>query len=632
MPVDIPRINRNAPVEPGPSNRLQTQAVETSGAFAQQANAVGKLVSDAVQVFHSAEQDAYNAKISELGHQLDRFGRTRLEGNPDEPGTGLRHLQGNPDEAYDKFDDELATERDRLLSESGLTGNALEKARGVLNKRYNTLYNSSLTYYGIQRINYQRGLAKDSVEIAKRDAFDGLGFYDANEPSTLEPFAQALDDIRQTRIQEALIVGSAQEVSKDAEGEKYRVLGDDGEVKYVRLGESVKFQISKDVSDATYESINGMVKGGRINEARELIKIYGKQIDPVNKAKLDETFEKKEIEDEAFRALGKLADLPSKQRMARLRGMKSNTARQAKIKQEAMKQLDANIRFQENEKNRASDNVYNQIANQMEELTDPARAGNKLVDSTVAMENTIVEVDGRKAPVKDFLPDITKANQQKALFGLVEKRPKGGDDVAYGELMDAAGNNSMVGMSFSQLQERARGLSEKQWSDVKSVWRYMNVESDSQERSRINSARKEVEREMQVAGVISKNGRGRYSARERRMLNEIQSRVSQDVTLGQMKNATTKDISDFAKKTVADFQRENGGDSDGIFGSLLNAFGAPGTGQVTQPNQQANEFDRLPQDSKMKLINEFKRRNPDESPTLPKLRDFYQESFSDASE
>lgn len=624
MPIQLPTLDRVAPVAPGTTGRVQSKSIDTSSAFGASSNAASKAVNAAVSVFDKAEQDAYNSKISELGHQLDRFGREKLEGDPDNPGTGLRYKQGDPDEHYASFDDELGVKRDELLSSSGLQGKALEKAKGTLNKRYNSLYNSSLTYYGAQRVRYKQKLANDSVDIHKKDAFTSLNYYDVKDARTLEPFNVAIDDIRQERLEEAVSVGTASEVTKDFKGSKYRVFEEDGTEKHYSLNDSVKSQIRKDVSDATYESVNGMVKAGKIDEARELIKAYGDQMDPVNKAKIDESFHKKEVEQLAYGNLGRLSDLPFEKKRAKVKALPSGTPRQAEIKSKTMQMLDASARYVDNERKHVSKSTYDQISSQLEVMVDPNRAGANLIDNTLGMENAMVEVDGVKAQVKDFLPNITEPTQRKALFKMVEKRSTSGDNAGFGKIMDMARTGSLYGVSFPELQEIGVGLSEKQWTTAVSAWR-QTIDTQAGTRSTTNDGYRKMVSNAQNLGIIKKSRRTKTWTKDSKViLEDLSERYWQEESLSINKSSSPSDIDKIIRKINLDKKKQIDVEkSGGFFDSFSNLFGSSDSpGPTASPS---GGFDALSEQQMSGVATKYKKANPNKDYSMDDLRKFYEE-------
>lgn len=638
MPIKLPTIERVAPIAPKRTPLIKGQSINVSSGQQQMDSAILRAAEKTTAIYDRAQRDAYSSKIQAMGHDLEQFGRRKLNGDPNKPGTGLIHVQGDPDEAYRTFDTELGEKYNQLIADSGFSGENLERAKGTLNRRYNTVYNNSLTHYGSQRARYKQRLAKTSVEISKRDAFTALGQYDVRDESTLEPFKQSLDDIRQVRIEEAETVGTARPVPANFKGFKYRKLDPiTGENYWLTLDDSVKNQISKDVSKATYESINGMIKGGRIDEARELIKLYGGQIDPVNKAKLDEAFEKKEVEQLSYLNLGKVADLPFKERVVKLKKLPSKTARQVKVKQETLKLNDANQRFQGNEKKRASKSTYDQIATQMQALTDPDRAGNRLVDNSVALENTIVEVDGIKGPVKDFLSQITEASQQKALFKMIEDRPANGDDVAYGRVMDMLRTGEMYNLSYPDLQAMGVGFSKTQWSRVHSVWKTAQ-DKDSQEKTRASGGFTHVNRIARNMKLLkTKRGSSQLNNTSKTISEELDEEWWQQIVPTIPKGTSQPEINQMARELVVRKKREVES-KKGFFKFDFNFFGTADKPDaptpVAKPAVKGATVDirKMTPEIKMQLLNQFKKDNEGKTPTLDQLKDLYEKSLSDVSE
>lgn len=635
MPVKLPTIERVAPVAPTRTPLIKGQSINVSSGFQQVTGAVVRAADKTLAIYERAQRDAYSSKIQAMGHDLEQFGRRKLNGDPNKPGTGLIHVQGDPDEAYRNFDAELGEKYNQLIADSGFSGENLERAKGTLNRRYNTVYNNSLTHYGSQRSRYKQKLAKTSVEISKRDAFVALGQYDVRNESTLEPFRQSLDDIRQTRIEEAETLGTARPVDANFKGFKYRKLDPiTGEEYWLTLDDSVRNQISKDVSKATYESINGMIKGGRVDEARELIKLYGNQIDPVNKAKLDEAFEKKDIEEQAYLQLGKVADLPSKERVAKLKKMPSKTARQVKVKHESLKLNDAGQRFRDNEKKRASKSTYDQMATQLQALTDPDRAGGALIDNSVALENTIVEIDGVKGPVKDFLGQITDSSQQKALFKLIEDRPTNGDDVAFGKFMDMIDTGQLHTISFPDFLVRSASFSKTQYNTAQSAL-LKSKETDGDTRARNNNARTMMMRTAKLANLLKKSRRsGDLGKTGRENALELDKWFWDELVPNMPKGTQSQEIERKVRERVLDMKRDRES-GKGFFNFDFNVFGTadtPTPAATPSPKGATVDIRKMTPEIRLQLLNQYKKDNQGKIPTLDQLKDLYEKSLTNVSE
>lgn len=633
MPVKLPTLERSTQVVgPVSSGQIKGQSVDVASSQARVSSAIVKGADKILGIYEKTQREAYDSRIAELGHQLDRFGREKLEGTPNNPESGLRHLRGNPDEAYGKFDTELGQKRDSLLSGSGLDGKHLERAKGILNRRYNNLYNTSLNYYGVQNARYKTELADATVEIANRDAYTALADYDPKNEKTLEPFKQAVDEIADARLKEARANGQALEVPANAKGTKYRVLEDDGTSTYLTLDSRAREKVLGDISKTTYNSINGMVKSGRIDAARELIKLYGDQIDPVHKAKLDESFEKKDIEVQSYRTLGKLDHLTYKERAEKLKKLPSKTAKQAEIKHESMKLNDADNRMMENQKKRASTDVYNQIAIQLEKATDPNRAGEDVVDTVPGMLNHIVNVGGATGPVKDFLPDITEASQQKALLKTVEERPKGGDDTAYGEIMNMIDTGQLHNLSFPDLQHKGANLNKTQWTSVQSAWKKTR-ETDGDTRARNSKGRTMMMRNAKNMGLLkTKRGSSELNTKSKKIAIELEDTYWQQSD-NVPKGTSQEEIFRNVRQIVIDKKREEDAKSGGFFSNFFGTSSddtpAPSKPRVKAP---PSKFDGLKADERLKVMNEFKKANGRSASSKAELIEFYEKSLSNVSE
>lgn len=633
MPVKLPTLERSTQVVgPVSSGQIKGQSVDVASSQARLSNAIVKGADKILGIYEKTQREAYDSRIAELGHQLDRFGREKLEGTPDNPESGLRHLRGNPDEAYGKFDTELRQKSDSLLSGSGLEGKHLERAKGILNRRYNNLYNTSLNYYGVQNARYKTDLADATVAIANRDAYTALGEFKPGDKKTLYGFNKALDEIHDTRLKEAVHNGQALEVPANAKGIKYRILEEDGTSTYVTLNKKAREKVLGGVSKTTYNSINGMVKSGRIEAARELIKLYGDQIGPVYKAKLDESFEKKDIEVQSYRTLGKLDHLTYKERAEKLKKLPSKTAKQAEIKHESMKLNDADNRMMINQKNRASTDVYNPIATQLQKATDPERAGADVVDTVAGMENMIVTVGNATGPIKDFISEITDPKQQKALYAMVQERPKTGDDEAFAEMLDLERTGKLKEMTGAQIMELGANMSKSQFRTLVSASR-INKETDASQRSRLSNALKNGLSIGSDVGLFKKRRSGKLSPQSKEERQNFIEHFYLDIAPNIPAGTSQSEIDQIMREEILQRKRakdaRDGGFFSNFFGTSSDDTPTPSKPRVKAP---PSKFDGLKADERLKVMNEFKKANGRSASSKAELIEFYEKSLSNVSE
>lgn len=498
MPIKLPTIQRLAPIAPTRTPGIETQSVNVSQGFQQQSNAVSSAVSKTIAIYQRAQEDTYNSQVQDDELALADFVSVKMNGDPSLPESerrGLKHHKGNPDEPFRDFDVAFTKKYEELIANNGLSGTHKERAAARLNRRYNTLNNTVLTSYGHQRAAYKSGLANGTSKMLQQDMFSSLAHFKVGEPSTLAPFDQHIDGIRANRVNEADTNGQIRVVPSTYKGRKQRQIDPvTGATYWVVLDPVVEEKILTDISKGVHDSINGMIKGGRIPEARELIKRYGNYMKGPAKASIDAAFETKDIEQSSLLQLSTWAHLKISDRKTKIDGMPTNTHRQREIQREVRKIEDTRQSRMDRAEDRASTDVYNQAMTQLEPLLDPSRAGGKQITTTGQLENTVLIIDGAPTKVKDFLHRITNPAQRKAMFkGVQEAKEGAGDIKAYGVFMDKQRTGTLTGMSFPTMQQEIAGFNKRQTRNAEGAWKIANnKKGTTNSRAAVNRAYSEM--------------------------------------------------------------------------------------------------------------------------------------------
>lgn len=555
MPVQIPGgVKRFDPVAQPSVGRIQADVPDTAKALAQTTEGVTAIGNEIASYMDEIEKQTIDTKASELSNMYHQWYSERLDGNSEKGIIGLKHVQGDPTESYNNFDQEAQEKLEELSQVSGLSNRGQIIVKKALANKYNQLYDQRLTSYGHQYSKYQQKVTDDSVSLEKASALDATGLININDPSSSVPFERSLGKIGELRIKNALKFGAAQK----SENGKYRLIDDDGQVIKFDINDSVKYEIKKDKGEAVYESLSNLINADKIDEAEYLMKSYGMYLDPVNRAKVVEKLDNAKVEQKAYSALAGMEDLPFDQQKKKLKEMKSNDPKAMKIKQKALEFLAANERHKNNIARIDSKEAYDYLANKIEAKQ---RSANPF-SSKIQLE--------RDPEFKRIVGRVTDAKQRKALYNIVEK-PEQSDPEVFAELMTKVGNGELYGMAYPDLAAMQVGLSQRDARMFDNEWKKQNTDTESQERSRVNSVAAEFRRQYIGAGLLKYDRFKKPTPSSLQRMNQLMTAVLQKQFPKGMPQAEQKE---WVKGVISDIvtkEKASKGDNS-WFGDIFNRF------------------------------------------------------------
>lgn len=558
MAVQIPTIKRSDAPSPSSVGRIDVKVPSDSEAIARTSNAAANLA----MALSKAGEDALDTETNEKVNSFERWYRTKLDGDSRSKTPGLKHFQGNPTEVYTEFDDE-ALKRIEELSEgsSQLSDKSRIKFKNRLAEKYNSLYNMRLTTYGNQYSTYEQRTTNDSVGLEQFGAVESVGYIKDDDPTTFAPFENNLGNIRNLRLRQGLKTGT---VVEDPEGKILLVDGDT--TKKVTASNSVLLEIKKDFSDTVFNATKNLINSRRLPSAELMKNKYEEQLDPVNRAKLADLFDKANIEEKAFQNLAGMEDLPYRQQIAKAKGIKD-----IRVKQEALKMLDANERYKTNIQSKDSKETYDRLANHI--LTK--NNSDEPYDSIYQLESDPL--------FKAMIGRVTDSRQKKALYEIVQ-RPTVSNEEVRTKMFDKAGDGSFFDMSANDMVMEMVGLNQADNNYFFKEWKKVKTESDSQERSKTAFVHKEVRRQADAAKLLRYNSMGKPTKKSNREMNDFLTKVNLEMEK-LPKNTPVNEITRMVKEAVAKEVVRRKNRQGGVFDRLRRIF----TGTVPAQEDEGDE-------------------------------------------
>jgi len=537
MPVKVPKVERRQPTRPGGVGRIQTDVPNLARSSGVAAEEISRFADQAAKIYEKERQEAIKTKANEFGNNYAKEAQKRLYGDPNaeegsEERIGLMHMEGDVSEKFNKFHKWLDQRKEEYVNRTDISDEAREVVRRELDQRRNGIYNQSLPAYSRKQDQYRENVYQDKFELLKQDAANSMSLLDPNDSSTLEPFEAANLQLVNSVVERNRQVGTVEQVDEDYEPGKNEVIqefdfGD--ETVYYKMTHSVKQQMGEELSDMTARSVRTLIAADQTEKAKFMLNEYGDQIEPETRNDLLKDLEKDDIKNEAFKKLGELEGMSATEQRRAIRAMPSDTARKSKIKQEALAQLNSRNIHMDNLRERASRNIYNQLANQLRERTNTERAeraGVSLIDSVSMLEESTFEVDGRKVKFDNVIGKITDPKQRKALYEMVEK-DRDSDPEIYNDVMDRLGNGEFRTMSYGKFRQVTQGLSEEDKDFFEGEWVDQQTDTETQRWSEMGRMNSYLTEQLQGHGLIrTEIGGNGWNKKSTELLSALRRKVS----------------------------------------------------------------------------------------------------------
>lgn len=484
MAVQIPpRIQAENPVSAAPAPRLEAHPLNTEAPMQMQQDALEGIGKEVIKYHDQVVNQEADNVATEADNNFQDWHKKRLYGDPSKGTVGILYQQGDPKVLYDDFNKEAQKKLDELSSApkdqdwSGITQNVVNRR---LNKRAEELHNESLTSYGHQKYEYDKGLVTTNVDFAQKAMPLASAFVDPDHPETFGPLQGKIEDIRQPIIQHALQYGGA-------------VKSEDGSL---ILTPAVKAQISKAVSDGLYKTIDNLYNadegdGVSIKKADAVKHQFADQLDPFHKDALGDKAQKSILKQKSLELSNIIIQ----------KGPNAPEVQNAplEIRQNAVKMANEYTRDMDQMKQRKQNDNYDVASKALDKIQQSGQP----YSGVLMMRND---------PTIKRVWDNLSAKQQQALEHSVEA-PKTTSpaaqakwlDLISGQHKDQDGNTkSLVGMPRSELMTFTAGMKASDQKSSIAMWTKMNTQSGPQMEQQTKAFAKEFQDQSIGAGLLHK--------------------------------------------------------------------------------------------------------------------------------
>ena len=581
--VQLPTVDRIGPIAPPREGQLDTRVPDLSGPSKALAQGVSQLGNTIIQGMENAEKEFAETESTSHSNTFDEWAGVKFNGEKGKG--GLIHEQGDPTDLYSTFDDEAESFKQSLINQDDYSPRVKRAIEKKLASKHNQINNQKSVLYGQQYRTYSARVTESAVSLNKQGAMEDAGFVVPGDAATTAPFEQRINDISDDRVRQAISIGTASE----AKGGEYNIVDDDNVdgITSVNLSNSVKVQIAKDTSDATFGAINNLIASDKLDSAEFMMKRYGNLLDPVNKAKLTKSFELENVKEKGLEIMSKVEGKPIPEQRAMIKKLSKGDP---EVAQAAYKQLGARERYKSNLSRLDSKQVYDGLAIKIHEKMK----SNDPYTSTLEMEED--------PEFRRLIGRVTDAKQRETLFGMVEK-PKNSDPAAVLEAMDLIAQDKFFGMPIEEFEQVTTNMAKSDFNFFRNQYLSIKTETDSKERARQNYTAGVIKQAFEAGGLLKKSSRGRVSKRSQRELADFTKR-----TLEKYSNQigmTDQEIRKNVNRDLGDEILRQNAERTSVFDKVLNFFGekqepAPaivkppirtrGGGRVSTPSNNVEEL------------------------------------------
>lgn len=536
MAVQIPIVQRNAPIAEPSVGRVDIQPTDISSAQNVVRGATNSLVNASLTAFEEHKTRAAETIAKDAAYKYNKLLRQQYEGG--EGKLGLKHMDGDPGPGYTQFRQYTDDQYNAISSEYGEASDKVKIAiKGQLDQVKNKFSDIAISSEAAQLDRWQTSVTQNSVAMAKEDILDQSGTFttkDLQGNPIADPymdFDNTLAKINNTWMEHGKDRGTVKEVL-DKEGKP--VLNARGEKSYAPSA-SVAMRIAKDKSDAIENVINNLRTSGRVDEAVEVAAHYKDIIDAAARPKINKELEEATLEKNAYAELAKVQQLPIL---------------------EAKKQLDKISDQKLQEKALEKFGTYKARIDRLDDLQQGemySSVFNDLVKKQTTGQPFVTVDEMMSDPsYKARIEKMTKPENVKALMAMIKPK-EDTDHSANLEYMYDAMSGGLNNISKEELAKKLSPISGKDQKWALDLYKFVITDTESEKRSRYNVAIGKLKETMTREGLIQPETKGRgLSDKDAKRLAEASRELFQNV--GALPSDITQ-LQNFIDNYVIDFNK-----------------------------------------------------------------------------
>lgn len=359
--AQVPELQRIQPPSQNARNdRINIRAQDQGDQILSQTKAVGNLAETGVEMYQIYQNDKINQIADVAEQEYTKWNNEQL--------ARLKSYQGDPTDAYAEYEKAVVQKKSDMLSARPNFG---EDVMGAVSSRLDkTIQKQSLAadmQRGQQQEIYDNNIFESTVKMKRDGLAINAGYIQKDDPTSFAPFEDNASEIATAIAKRGIKQGTVTVLPEDAQTYTHKYIDDNGKEVKVNMGPIAKSRLFKDMSDGVKSSVDVLIAGGRIEEARILQDKYKGYLTPKQTASLEKQFKTAGRDQEAFGVIDSIKGLSEEKQIEKI-----NAIKDGELQQKVLQIKDTNSRRLTNLTNRMHKANYDRTAKEvMERMSGP---------------------------------------------------------------------------------------------------------------------------------------------------------------------------------------------------------------------------------------------------------------------
>jgi hypothetical protein len=530
--VSIPKLNRIQPTSGMPSNdRINMRVQDQGSEILQQTNSVVQVGNKVGDIYQEYENDTIDTLSNQAEKEFTAWNTAELQ--------KLNNYEGDPTDAYVEYDKKVKEKYDSMVSSRPNVSERVKRHVGArLDKVVSGQNVAALKQRGKQQEVFDNNMFESTVKLKKDNMPITAGYVQKDDPGSYLMFDQSMGDIKTLVAKQGMKRGTVTRLPDDAKSWSHAYVDDDGKTVKVQMTDIAKARVAKELSEGVKTSLDVMIAGGQVEEAKAMQERYKGYLDPMSAVKIQEKFATTDRKNEAYKFIGSIRNKSDDAQIAAI-----DSIQDPELRSEALKIKDADDAKLQSMRDRKAKTNYDTLASSVIKKmnSDSPYYGIAELENDPLYKQTWDNLDakGKKAVIE--MVQSPKETSPKA-EARVQNLFIGGDR-----------SNDIGAMSPEDFQAQLSGLSSSDRSKYTTMYNNLRVQSASEQRSTYKRAGQFLRDQFIADGHIERDKFGKITGDDEITMIKAQSALIDhlDTYGGTMDEKQLKDfVKDFSAAEI----------------------------------------------------------------------------------
>ncbi len=530
MAVQIPRLDRFAPVAPTSQGQIEMRPLDVTRGVAQNAQQAGALIDNVADQMARSENRQAELKATEIAGIYQDIYNERLG--------ATQAMQGDPSKAYveldQKMEEEFAKLTDQVKDAIGPMQNAVHQKLAETRSRLST---KRTLAEASQFRAYERKVVDSEVgRLSGQGAMDAISIDTINDnddsTNTFPNLTLVIEDIQRAR-------------DKQGESQGMMVQGPKGMQRSAVLNDI----IDKDISETVTNVVRQLNLAGKNATAERVIEKYKDNLLPKTRIDLLKGTKDAGKDKQAYAIEHDLRAYSPSEALSRA----ESKTKDPEVLNKVRKLVDERARINEQIRTRASNSAFEDIYNtiqaersrNIERLNDPDNK--KGLGPISTMSRTWLE----NSDIWKNISGHLDAKDKEALYQMLEA-PKQSTEEARIRMMQAATDGSMKKWSAQELEKNLTGMDGPDRNRYRNMWEKLkNEKTGQQTQYQANFMKKQLAHEMYQRKLISTMNEGSFRRKDSERFTEYWGGMLEAIDM-MPPTSSTSDMLKYVKEYTED--------------------------------------------------------------------------------